>query len=522
MARRRRSPTGYTWSQSAGTYTAVGAADSNALFADGWDDNQTTVTLPFTFNFNGIDYTQVTVSSNGFLVFGNTLNANNTGEAYVGGGDESGLYLGGTATNNGIAAFNADLDEQTYGTVTGSRTNGSTSITSVSSTTNLRVGMRLSGTGIPATAVITNISGSTVTMSEAATSTSSSNLTPRANAVALTTGSAPNRVFVVQFTRVLRFGFSNEEASFQIRLNEGGGDLADQTINMVYGTCSANNNNNSSPVQVGIRTTTSDFNSRTTTSNWTSTTAGTGNTDRCRFRNTVEPPSGRTYTWTPDYCSGAVTAGTIGGTSSICSGTGTTLTLSGQSSASYGISTAWFYSTVSGGPYSNSAGTGTSLATGSLTATRFYVATTTCDNGGTSATTAQFAVNVTPAPTASNAGPDQTICITTPNVTLAANVPGAGTGAWSVVSGPSTSNAQFSSTAANDATFTPAGGAGTYTLRWTISNAPCTASTNDVQIIVRALHQQRPWADLRRSVPQPPPRHWVVTPLPQALVLGAW
>lgn len=82
-----------------------------------------------------------------------------------------------------------------------------------------------------------------------------------------------------------------------------------------------------------------------------------------------------------------------------------------------------------------------------------------------------------------NAGSDQSICQTA-TATLAANTPSVGTGAWSVVSGPSTSNSQFSSLSSPTAVFTPAGGAGTYTLRWTISNSPCPSRTDDVVITV--------------------------------------
>jgi CSLREA domain-containing protein/uncharacterized repeat protein (TIGR01451 family) len=88
-------------------------------------------------------------------------------------------------------------------------------------------------------------------------------------------------------------------------------------------------------------------------------------------------------------------------------------------------------------------------------------------------------------PTTASAGPDQTFCSTSPAM-LAANAPTIGTGAWTVVSGPSTSAAQFSSTSSPTATFTPAGGTGVYTLRWTISNAPCTVSTDDVVLTYNA------------------------------------
>ena len=79
-----------------------------------------------------------------------------------------------------------------------------------------------------------------------------------------------------------------------------------------------------------------------------------------------------------------------------------------------------------------------------------------------------------------NAGSDQILCITSAPVTLAATLSD-GTGAWSVLSGPSTANSQFSSLSSPTATFTPAGGAGTYILRWTGTNSGGT-STDDVTI----------------------------------------
>ncbi|HMC96690.1 MAG TPA: hypothetical protein VKG92_03500, partial [Flavobacteriales bacterium] len=219
--------TQYTWSQAAGSYTAAGATGSNALFADGWDDAQTVVPIGFTFTFDGVAYTQVVVSSNGFIVFGNALNANDDGDAYVAANDASGLYLGGTATNNGVAAFNGDLIEQTFTSITGTRSTGSFNITGVSSTANLRIGMRLSGTGIPSNAVITNIAGTTVTMSVVATSNGTNTYTPRANAVAVLSGSAPNQTLTIQWTRLTR-NTRSDDASFQIQLNEGGGTAANQ------------------------------------------------------------------------------------------------------------------------------------------------------------------------------------------------------------------------------------------------------------------------------------------------------
>ncbi|MFD0984270.1 T9SS sorting signal type C domain-containing protein, partial [Flavobacterium myungsuense] len=86
-------------------------------------------------------------------------------------------------------------------------------------------------------------------------------------------------------------------------------------------------------------------------------------------------------------------------------------------------------------------------------------------------------------PTTATNGSTQTIC-TSGTATLSGNNPSIGTGAWTVVSGPSTSSAQFASTSVFNTVFTPAGGAGSYLVRWTISNSPCTASTADATITV--------------------------------------
>ncbi len=87
-------------------------------------------------------------------------------------------------------------------------------------------------------------------------------------------------------------------------------------------------------------------------------------------------------------------------------------------------------------------------------------------------------ISATATPTTANAGPDQTgvsICGLT-TVTLAANTPTVGIGMWTA-----SPSGTFSDATSPTSTFT--GTAGTsYTLTWTISNSPCTASTDDVVI----------------------------------------
>ncbi|MBL0047143.1 MAG: HYR domain-containing protein [Bacteroidetes bacterium] len=81
-------------------------------------------------------------------------------------------------------------------------------------------------------------------------------------------------------------------------------------------------------------------------------------------------------------------------------------------------------------------------------------------------------------PTAADAGADQTNLCGVTSTALAANTPSAGTGTWSIISG---AGGSFSINTNPAATFTGALGT-TYLLRWTIANAPCTSSSDDVTI----------------------------------------
>src|SRR4030042_3628453 len=83
-------------------------------------------------------------------------------------------------------------------------------------------------------------------------------------------------------------------------------------------------------------------------------------------------------------------------------------------------------------------------------------------------------------PTVASAGSDQTgseMCGLT-STTLAGNTPTIGTGLWSIVSG---SGGSIATTSSPTSSFSGTAGT-TYVLRWTISNSPCTASTDDVTI----------------------------------------
>lgn len=57
------------------TYSPITGTD---LFGSNWNDNVSNQTIPFTFNFNGVNYTSINISSNGFITFGATAPGINT------------------------------------------------------------------------------------------------------------------------------------------------------------------------------------------------------------------------------------------------------------------------------------------------------------------------------------------------------------------------------------------------------------------------------------------------------------
>ena len=177
-------------------------------------------------------------------------------------------------------------------------------------------------------------------------------------------------------------------------------------------------------------------------------------------------------------------AGIVAENQTICSGTQpATITLSGSTG------TIQWQSSTDNVSFTNISGATTATLTstqmGSLTATKYYRAVVTsgvCSSATSSVVTITVSgVTLTAVNTSS-----QTICSNS-NAILSANSPTIGTGAWSVVSGPSVLTSQFSNVSSSTAEFTPTGGVGNYTIRWTISNGTCGTSTADAVIAVVAL-----------------------------------
>lgn len=113
-----------------------------------------------------------------------------------------------------------------------------------------------------------------------------------------TLNSAPNRIFVIQWTNAYRYSISGSW-NFQIRLNE-----STNIIDIIYGGCTASNKNNFYLAQIGLRgTTNTDFNDLGLPTNtaWLNnvTNIGTLNSTGVQTRNNALPASGTKFTWTP-------------------------------------------------------------------------------------------------------------------------------------------------------------------------------------------------------------------------------
>jgi len=188
------------------------------------------------------------------------------------------------------------------------------------------------------------------------------------------------------------------------------------------------------------------------------------------------------------------TTATTGGPQTICSG-GTTSGLGGNTPTSGTGS----WSVVSGGSgtFNPSASTPNATFTHTSGAGPIVVRWT-ISNAPCAPSSADVTITISQPPTTANAGPDQSVCGS--SATLAANTPSIGTGTWSVVSGSGT----FAN--ANDPNTTVTGlSVGANVLRWTITNAPCPASFDDVTITsggsttVSALGNANVWVGLKNS-----------------------
>ena len=156
----------------------------------------------------------------------------------------------------------------------------------------------------------------------------------------------------------------------------------------------------------------------------------------------------------------------------------------------YCKSTDYAYPTFSGGGvaglFSSAPGVGfTSTATGQIfifasTAGNYTVTNTIAASGGCGVVSATSDIQIFAVPTIANAGADINPACGVTTATLAGNTALSGTGVWSLISGTAT----ITNPASPSSGVTGLVPGITATLRWTISNSPCTASTDDVLIIM--------------------------------------
>lgn len=304
----------YAFSRTVGTYTpltngtvlATYNGTSGAASLDNLIINLPNGTIPFNFLFNGQSYTGLNISTNAFITFGATPP---TGATYA-------PLSAATAYEGAIAAFARDL--QGGWVFSADRTSGSNVLTNVSDIGPAQVGDILNGTGIVAGSTIVSIVGNTITMSANATSTGETGPVQVGGAWANVQwgveGTTPNRVFVVEFNNLKRFGSTLATAqhmkiNVQIRLNE-----VDNSIEIVYGDCSPGLTTFSTSIhQVGLRGQDNTFpansaprmNTKGLNDNWLNSVDGTTNASGMVF-NDVDPsnviPLGLTYRWELATC----------------------------------------------------------------------------------------------------------------------------------------------------------------------------------------------------------------------------
>ena len=209
----------YSFTSVLGTFTEISGGTIHGTSAN---DNECFCAIPlgFTFTYNGVDYTTISIASNGFIAMGDTVVTSNI------------PISSSTSTNNVIAVLSRDLKSRDNGTL-----------------------------------------------------------------MSLSSGTAPNRVFTIQWKNWRRSptATANDDFTFQIQLQENGNKVV-----FVYGPFTAVTSSTAGTVQVGLRgDSNADFNNRVTTTDWSATIAGTLNNQTCTLSTSVIPANGLTFTFNP-------------------------------------------------------------------------------------------------------------------------------------------------------------------------------------------------------------------------------
>jgi Secretion system C-terminal sorting domain len=271
--------TSYLFSQDTVIYSPI--TGGTVITSGTFDDNTYPANnIGFTFNYNGVLYTQFGVSINGFITLGGTPVVSNYGP------------ISAAQNGNLISVLGADL--QLGYRFSGSITANSNQVVCASVPTGLYVGAPITGNSILSGTTVTAISGNTVTISQNAVATLSNiTLTSIGEIRSETVGTAPNRQCIIQWKSVGRyFGMGDGDCfNFQIVLHE-----TTNTIETIYDVVTVMSNTGN--FQVGLRgLLNSDFNSRSTNINWQQTLASASAGGSCTMSSSIFPVSGLKFIW---------------------------------------------------------------------------------------------------------------------------------------------------------------------------------------------------------------------------------
>lgn len=374
----------YVFTQFIGTFTSLNVPGSTVV-AQGFQDDNAYGGIPigFPFTYNNTTYTSVGASTNGWITFGSYFPNDNFAPISNSGGN-----------GDGISILSGDMQLGAYHTAT--ITNGSNVIALAypTASTVLGIGDAVSGTGIPGGATITGLSPTNLTISANATANGTTFTSPGILSY-VATGTAPNRVFTMQWKRQSRYSNNgtgiDDYINVQIKLYE-----TTNVVELIYGRCGTQNSN-THPSEVGlVGQTNLDFNNRDVPSsvNWQMSNQGTINSATCLFSNTNTVPQNLTYRWTPPSpCTGTPAANSAVASSTLACLNGNVNLNVAQIYTLTGLSYVWSSAPAVSGPFTplNTATVSAYTAT-NITANTWFICTITCTNSMQSYTTAPIAI----------------------------------------------------------------------------------------------------------------------------------
>lgn len=374
----------YVFSQFIGTFTLITVPGSTVVAQGSQDDNvYSAIPIGFSFMYNNSTYTSVGVSTNGWMTFGSYFPNDNFAPISNSGGN-----------GDAVGVLSGDMQLGAYHTAT--ITNGSNVIALAypQATTVLGIGDAVSGTGIPGGATITNITPTSMTISANATANGTTFTSPGIISY-VCTGSAPNRVFTMQWRRQSRYSNNgtgiDDYINVQVKLYE-----TTNVVDIIYGACGTNNANTMTSETGLVGQTNLDFNNRDVPAsvNWQSSNPGTMNNATCFFGNNTTVPLNLTYRWTPPAaCTGTPPSNTAVASSSLACLNGNINLNVANIYTLTGLSFEWGSAPAVTGPFTPlNTSTISAFTATNISANTWFICTVTCTNSSQSFTTAPIAI----------------------------------------------------------------------------------------------------------------------------------